>query len=113
MSQEYTYNRQLFCNFNCCIVTTGSRFVTSNVALLEQGAVCSNEALLSLVAALEALLAKQGKQSRQGKLEGHFAKATGVQVSLQSHLEGTWSPLGRHLEAIWTPFGSLLEPKLA
>ena len=101
----------LFHYFNCCFVATGSRCVTSTVAMLEQGAAYSNEALLSLFAVLEVLLAKQGKQSRHGKPGGQLAEPSGVQVAFQSQLEGTWSPLGRHLEAIWKRFGSLLEPK--
>ena len=80
---------------------------------MEQGAACSNEALFSLLAALEILLAQHDNQSSQGKPGGQLAEPSGVQVALQSQLEGTWSPLGDHLEAIWKRFGSLLEPKLA
>ena len=94
----FCYKREPFCNFNCCYVCT---------------AACSNEALFSPLAALEVRLAQQGKQSRHGKPGGQLAEPSGVQVALQSQLEGTWSPLGRQLEAIWTRFGSLLQPKFA
>ena len=79
---------------------------------MEQGAACSNEALFSLLADLESLLAQHGNQSSQGKPGGQLAEPSGVQVALQSQLEGTWSPLGRHLEAIGKPFGTFLEPQL-
>ena len=35
MAKKFSCTWKLFCNFNCCFVTTGSRFVTSIVAMLE------------------------------------------------------------------------------
>ncbi len=36
--QEYSYNTELFCHFDECFVATGSCFVTSMVALLQERA---------------------------------------------------------------------------
>ena len=103
MAKKFSYTRKLVFNFNWCFVLTGSRFVTSIVAMLEQETALSNEVVFSLFAAREVLLAQQGKQSNHSKPGGQLAEPSEVQVAFQSQLESTWSPLGSNLEAIWNP----------
>ena len=71
--------------------------------------------MLSLAAALEVELAKQDQASRQAKLGGKLAGPSGLQVALESHLEGTWGPtwttLGDHFEAILNPLGAQVGPR--